>query len=98
MDRKDLAIGVLSVTAVMLLVSVVVVQTCAVPAQAAAVSVYSGPFTVVPGRVSRDSELIYVLDNVTQRFLAYAIDRRTGRLTIMDKAELGRIGQPQNSK
>lgn len=89
MNAKDLAIGVLSITATILLVGLVIVHATAPPARASSTSVYAGDFTVTAGRVTRDSELLYVVDNFSRRFLAYTVDRRSGRITIADKAELG---------
>jgi hypothetical protein len=87
MDSKNLTIGVLSLTAVALLVSLIAVHGVPRAAVASEVSAFGGDFTVTVGRVTRDTELLYVVDNTTERLLVYGVDRKTG-LMIHDKAEL----------
>jgi hypothetical protein len=86
---KNLAIAVLSITAVILFVGLIIVNVAPQTAQASNVSSYGGDFTITVGRVTRDQEILYVLDNVTQRLLAYGINRRNGAVIILDKADLG---------
>ena len=88
MDSKNYAIGVLAITAVILLVGLIWVNTAPRPALASEVSSYGGDFTVTVGRVTRDTELLYVVDNTTERLLVYGIDRRSGALAVLDGTEL----------
>jgi hypothetical protein len=94
MDSRNFAIGVLVVTAVILLVGLVVVTTLPQRAVASNVSSYGGDFTVTVGKVTRDTELLYVLDNVTQRLLVYVIARKTGEIAITDMRELAALVAP----
>ena len=94
MDSKTFAIGVLSITAVILLVGLVVVSALPQPAVASNVSSYGGDFTITVGRVTQDTELLYVVDNTTQRLLVYGIARKSGAVAILDKAELAQRNQP----
>lgn len=93
MDTKNFAIGVLAITATILLVGLVIVHTAPRPAFASEVSSYGGDFTITVGRVTRDSELLYVVDNTTERLVVYGIDRRTGIISIQDFAEISRAGR-----
>ncbi len=94
MESKNLAIGVLSITAVILLVGLIVINVLPAPARAGEASAIGGDFTVTVGRVTQDTELLYVLDNVTQRLLVYGFGRKTGAVAITDKQDLGqRMGR-----
>lgn len=87
-DAKTFAIGVLSITAVILMVGLMLVGTAPRTATASEVSTIAGDFTLGVGQVTRDTELLYVIDNVTQRLLVYGFNRRTGESAIVDKTEL----------
>ncbi len=88
-NAKNMAIGVLSITAVILLVGIIIVSSpAAKPAYAGNVSSYGGDFTVTIGRVTRDAELLYLVDNTTERLLVYGLQRKTGKTAILDKSEL----------
>ncbi|NOX57710.1 MAG: hypothetical protein GXP29_02485 [Planctomycetes bacterium] len=92
-SAKNIAIGSLSITAVILLVGILLVNAIPAPVQAGSVSSYGGDFTVTIGRVTRDAELIYLVDNTTERLLVYGLQRKTGRVAILDKAEISQ-GKP----
>lgn len=94
MNSRNLAIGVLSITAVILLVGLIMVNVSPTPALASEASSLGGDFTITVGRVTNDTELVYVLDNVTQRLLAYSIARKTGAVAIVDKLDLGQLVGP----
>jgi hypothetical protein len=95
MNSKNLTIGVLSITAVILFVGMIIVNVSPQPAVAGNVSSYGGDFTITVGRVTRDTEILYVLDNTTQRLLAYGINRKTGAVSILDKADLATAVPPR---
>lgn len=88
LDSRTFAIGVLSITAVILMVGLVLVSTTPRTANASEVSTNAGDYTIGVGRVMRDAELLYVIDNIMQRMLVYGFNRRTGEGMIVDKAEL----------
>jgi len=88
MDKKIFAIGVLSITAMILLVGLVLTTTDRQPAVAGEISSYGGDFTLSVGRMVDDTELLYVIDNTTQRMITYGIQRKTGKIQIADTAQL----------
>jgi hypothetical protein len=90
MDSKTFAIGVLSLTAVVLLVGLIVVSVMPQPVIASSISSPAGDFTIANGRIRNDMELLYVLDNTTQRLITYAFDRRTGACAPVDFKELSK--------
>ncbi|HNO79785.1 MAG TPA: hypothetical protein PKN33_17190 [Phycisphaerae bacterium] len=88
-NAKNISIGVLSITAVILFVGIILVSSpAAQPAYAGNVSSYGGDFTVTIGRVTRDAELIYLVDNTTERLIVYGLQRKTGKCAILDQSEL----------
>ncbi|HRX85570.1 MAG TPA: hypothetical protein P5572_11180, partial [Phycisphaerae bacterium] len=94
MESRNLAIGVLAIIAAVLLVGLIIVNVQPQPAYASNISSNGGDFTVTVGRITRDTEVLYVLDNVTQRLLVYTINRTTGAIDMMDGAELGALTPP----
>lgn len=94
MQSRNLAIGVLSITAVILFVGLIIVSVMPRTAVASDVSSYGGDFTITVGRVTRDTEVLYVLDNVTQRLLVYGISRKNGAVDILDGADLAGLTPP----
>jgi len=93
-NSQNLAIAVLSITAVILFVGLVVVNVQPAPVAASDISVSGGDFTVSVGRVSRDTDGLYVIDNVSQRLLVYGINRQSGAINVLDKAELAPLTPP----
>ncbi len=89
MDAKNLTIGVLTVTAAILFVGLVVVNTIDVPAAYGfAQSMQGGDYLVVTGQQRSERELIYVIDagGRAERLGAYVFDR--------DRGELHLVGEP----
>ena len=85
MDKKSFAIGILSVTAVILFVALLLTQAWTPTALAGEVSSASGDFTISVGRVTRDTELLYIVDNTTQRMCIYGLNRRTAKVALLQK-------------
>lgn len=103
---KNFAIGVLSTTAVILLVGLVLLHTGREPVWAAGMTAQGGEYVLTVGTgVFRDEELVYVIHAPTQRMITYRFD--TGRKEIeivqgTDLAELrqaaGEPGQPKSRR
>jgi hypothetical protein len=84
MSRKDFAIGVLSVTAVVLLTGLIIVQAMA-PQQAMAFgqSAGSGDFLVTTSQVNDYVELLIVLDTAQMKMNAYIFNPQTGQVELL---------------
>ena len=89
MDTKNFAIGVLTITATVLLVGLVVISVLPQPTYASGIGVSAGEYTISVGRQSRDTELLYVIHNPTQRLLVYGVDTRGNQVAIIDARNLG---------
>lgn len=102
-DSRNLAIGLLSSTAVMLLVGLVIVQSRPAPVQADGMSLLAGDYVLTVGNVDQtDEEMLYVIDNGEAKMIAYRFDGIRGQIEMVDGVDLNEIrknseGQPQGS-
>lgn len=85
MDKQTFAIGILSIIAVILFVAVILSNAGVPAAQAAELSIVSGDFTISVGQVTRDADLLYVVDNTTQRMCVYGANRKTGKVALIQQ-------------
>ena len=103
-SNKNLTIGVLSVTAVILFVGLIVVHSLAGGGQqafaAAGAGVQSGDYMLVNGQFKVDRELFYLIDASSEQLVVYRYDEKTrqafGPTQSIDLKEL-RGGVPQGS-
>jgi len=100
MDNKNFAIGVLSTTAVILFVGLTVIQTRPATVLADGMTVRGGDYEMTVGALDDvDEELVYVLDSVQQRMIAYRFNSTTDRIEIvagLDLAEIRAKSQPKS--
>lgn len=74
-DRTSLAIGVLSITAVALLGRLITMPAPGSTVWASGMSASGGDFVIsVGGSSDRDEELVYVVDNSSQKMAVYRFD------------------------
>lgn len=90
MNGKDFAIGILSVTAVVLLTAVILVQTLApTPAMAAAgPGAVVGQYIVTAGQLDDTADLVYVMDTTAQRLNVYALDAVSGQIVVIQQIDV----------
>ena len=81
MDSKNFAIGVLSTTAMILLVGLLIISTRPDPAYASGMTATSGNYSLTVGRISPAEEVLYVIDTSQEKLLTYSFD--TGRRSIV---------------
>ena len=75
MDRKDLAIGMLSTTAVILFVGLMVLQSQPAPALAGGMSIAGGGYMMTVGAFTQmDEDLVYVVHPASERIVSYRFD------------------------
>jgi hypothetical protein len=76
MDSKTFGIGILSLTALVLIVA-----NCLVPPKAGAeISITGQGYSVVTAKVQNGGDGVYILDNRTGRFAVFTYDPATRRL------------------
>ncbi len=92
MDNKNFTIGVLSTTAVILFVGLVVINTRPAPALADGMTIRGGDYEITVGALDQtDEELVYVIDSTQQRMIAYRFDTNTERIEIVGGVDLATI-------
>lgn len=96
MNSKDLTIGVLSTTAVILLVGLLVIQAQPESALAAGMTTTAGPYGLTVGVASiNDEEVLFVTDNSKQKMVIYRFNNSSAKMEVIqgiDLAELRKSG------
>lgn len=99
MESKSLTIGVLSTTAVILLVGLLVIHTRPAPAFASGMTTTSGDFVMTVGSdASGDQELVYLLDVPVGRLIAYRFNAGRQSIEIIQGIDLNAIRKPAGGK
>jgi len=104
-DGRNLTIGVLSTTAVMLLVGLVIVQSRPSPVRADGMTLVAGEYVLTVGGLNQvDEDFLYVIDNTASKMITYRFDGFRDRIDVVDgidleeirKAEAAQAGTPPN--
>lgn len=91
-DSKNLSIGVLSVTAMILLVGVIFATLGGQsPALAIGQTDRGGDYIVVTGQFTQNSELIYVMDAATRQLNVYGYDTTRRQTMFWDSLDLTKV-------
>ncbi len=88
MDSKNFAIGVLSTTAVILFVGLLVLETRPQPAYAASMNAQGGDYLVATGQLQDTEELLYVIDARNQVLVVYRFDINRKQINLTDRQDL----------
>ncbi len=95
MDTKNFAIGILSTTAVILVVGLVLLHTGREQAWASGMTAAGGEYVLTVGLgVQRDEELVYVIHAPTQRMVTYRFDTTRQQIEIVQGMDLAELRQP----
>jgi hypothetical protein len=93
MDQRN-TIGVLSTTAAILLVGLVLVTTRPIPAIAAGMTATGGEFIMTVGTTPQtDEEYLYVVDVPTQKMAIYRFDVNKGVVDLVQGVDLSQFRQ-----
>jgi hypothetical protein len=91
MNSKDMTIGILSTTAVILLVGVMIIHSRPAPALASGMTASGGDYTLSVGSVSiNDEELLFVINRSAQKMIVYRYDARQRQLHINQRVDLAK--------
>lgn len=90
MNDRNLTIGILSITATILLAAVLVVTSLPQPAQAIGMIDRGGDYIIVTGQFTQNSEVVYITDGAARRMIMYSYETTTRTLTLWDAIDLGR--------
>lgn len=91
LDGKTFAIGVLSITACILLVGFLVVTLNPQPALATGQLDRGGDYVILTQQISSSNEGVVLIDCAANRLLLYAFDYNNKRLEILDGLDLTRM-------
>jgi len=101
MDNRNFAIGILSTTATILFVGLIVIHTRPASVLADGMTTRGGDFDMTVGAVDkRDEELVYVINTPLQRMIAYRFNANTNQIEIYQGVDLAEVraegaGKPQ---
>ena len=91
MDPKNFAIGLLSTTAVILFVGLLVIQTRPEPVYASSMNAQGGDYLLTTGQLSDTEELLYLIDARNQVLVIYRFDLNQKRVTITQRKDLSKL-------
>ena len=94
MDSRNFAIGMLSTTAVILLVGIVIVQSAPPSVRADGMTVAGGDYVVTVGaRTQTDEDYVYVIDVPAEKMIAYRFDTGRQQIEIVQGLDLSVLRQ-----
>jgi hypothetical protein len=86
-----MTIGILSTTAVMLLVGVMIIHSRPRPAVASGVTAAGGDYVMMVGTGSIDEELLFVIKNSEQKMISYRYESGVRRLEVNQRVDLKQL-------
>ncbi len=99
MNSKDMTIGVLSTTAVILLVGIMVIHSRPEPALASGMSASGGDYVMSVGSVSiNDEELLFVINRKVEEMIVYRFDAGRHQLQINQRVNLAELREAANEQ
>src|SRR5262245_24461569 len=94
MDQKNFAIGVLSTTAAIMLVGLVLVSTRSEPALAAGMTATGGDYIMSVGTTPQtDEEYLYVVEAPAQKMIVYRFDANKSIVDLVQTVDLAQFRQ-----
>ncbi len=95
MDQRNFAIGVLSTTAAIMLVGLVLVSTRPTPASAAGMTATGGDYIMSVGTTPQtDEEYLFVVEVPAQKMVVYRFDANKGVVDLIQAIDLAVFRQP----
>ena len=92
MNSKDFALGILSTTAVILLVGIFVIHSRPQPAYASGMTDRAGRYVMTVGSVTiNDEELVFVIDTNAKKMISYRFDTRQRKAHIVSGVDLASL-------
>lgn len=88
MNRQDMTIGILSITAAILVATWILAPQEPSPALAAGMSVGGGDYSMTVGQINQAEEVVFIVNNAVNRMIVYYIDPRTQSIQVADAEDL----------
>lgn len=96
LDRGSFAVGLLSVTAVMLLVGIVIVQMMPETVRADGMTVSGGDYMMTVGALTdTDEDYVYIIDIPSSKLAVYRFDISSSQIQIIQGIELAKFRTPK---
>ena len=89
-ENKNLTIGVLAITATILLAALFITLSIPQPAMALGQHDRGGDYIMVTSQFTENSEVIFITDAAAKRMIMYSYEPTTRTLTLWDAIDLGR--------
>lgn len=97
MDSRNFAIGILSTTAMILLVGLFIIHTRPQPAFASGLTTTNGDYVITVGTTTiNDEELVYVIDAPAEKMMAYRFRAGQNEIQRVDLINLGDMRKSTN--
>jgi hypothetical protein len=91
-ENQNLTIGILSITATVLLVAVIFVTTGSPnPAMAIGQTDKGGDYIVVTGQYTPNFEQVYITDAAARKLNAYSYDQTRREIVLWDSQDLAKV-------
>ncbi len=98
-DSRNLAIGILSTTAMILLVGLLIIHTRPQQVMAAGMTTTNGDYAMTVGVASQNNEeVVYIIDAPMQRLIAYTFDAGRREIGVVDAIDLAEMRASANPK
>ncbi len=91
MDSKNFAIGVLSTTAVILLVGVLIIHSQSSPALASGMTTEGGKYVMTVGAIDPAEDLVFVINSTSQKMKVYRFDVGQSRIKRVETVNLKKM-------
>ena len=92
MESKNLALGVLTTTAVILLVGILIVSSRPAPVLADGMTVAKGDYIITVGSGPQvDEEYVYIIDVPEQKLIAYRFNTPRQQIEVVQGLELAEL-------
>ncbi len=98
LNQKDLAIGLLSITAVILFVGLILISLQPKPAFASGMGDRGGDYIMIVGELRDQEEALYVMNTAMNRVIQYRYDFRKGQIYVQSGTDLNQLMQPPAQK
>ncbi len=99
MNQKDLAIGVLSTTAIVLFVGLILISIQPERAVASGMGDRGGDYIMIVGELRDQEESLYVLNTAMKRVIQYRYDMQKKQIAVLGGTDLnqfmGAVQQPK---
>ena len=98
MDSKNFAIGVLTTTAAILLVGVLVIHSQSSPALASGMTTDGGKYVMTVGAIEPAEDLVFVINATAQKMIVYRFDVGRSQIMRVERVDLKKmVGQSAKS-